>query len=221
MAERYTRNGFSQAEQILLQRATIAVIGCGGLGGRTAELLTRLGIGSLLLTDPDIFSESNLNRQLFCNMETIGQAKTTVVAGELQKINPGLQISAFVQAFDAGSIHGADVVIDALDSGNARKQLATLCRQQNTPLVHGAVNSWYGQVAVEQPAAPLMDTLYPESNGSTTPPNVLPMTVALVASMQTAEVCKYILRQKSPLQGKSLLQCDLLHCQYELIDHTP
>lgn len=219
VAERFIRNGLSEAEQKALQEATIAVIGCGGLGGRTAELLTRLGIGSLLLTDPDVFSESNLNRQLFCNMETLGQTKTMVVAGELQKINPGIHIKTFVQAFDASSVHGADVAIDALDSGEARKQLATLCQQQNTPLVHGAVKSWYGQVGVEHPASPLMATLYPDSNKSSTPPNVLPMTVSLIASMQTAEVCKYILRQDSPLQRSISLQCDLLNCQYELIDN--
>jgi molybdopterin/thiamine biosynthesis adenylyltransferase len=218
VAERYIRNGFSAGEQKALQCATVSIIGCGGLGGRTAELLTRLGIGSLVLTDPDVFSESNLNRQLFCNMETLGQAKTTVVARELQKINPALHIHSFVQAFDASSVSGADIVIDALDSGNARKQLATLCHQQNIPLVHGAVNSWYGQVAVGHPASPLMTTLYPDSNKLDTPPNVLPMTVSLIASMQTAEVCKYILRQDSPLQKSISLQCDLLHCQYELIN---
>lgn len=218
MAERYIRNGLSDTEQKALQDATISIIGCGGLGGRTVELLTRLGIGALILTDPDVFSESNLNRQLFCNMETLGQAKVIVAAKELQKINPTLRINAHVQAFDASSIRGADIVIDALDSGEARKQLATLCNQQNTPLIHGAVNSWYGQLAVEQPGSPLMATLYPDSNKPSTPPKVLPMTVSLIASMQVAEVCKYILGLGSPLQGEISLQCDLLHCQYELIE---
>jgi len=217
VVERYIRNGLSEAEQKALQNATISIIGCGGLGGRTAELLTRLGIGTLILTDPDVFSESNLNRQLFCNMETLGQAKVLVASQELQKINPTLHINALVQTFDASSLRGVDIVIDALDSGKARKQLATLCHQQNIPMIHGAVNSWYGQLAVEQPGSPLMAMLYPDSNKPNSPPTVLPMTVSLIASMQVAEVCKYILDQDSPLQGDLSLQCDLLHCQYEFI----
>ncbi|MEN8191005.1 MAG: ThiF family adenylyltransferase, partial [Thermodesulfobacteriota bacterium] len=67
MAERYSRNPLSRAEQEKLQSAVVSIIGCGGLGGRTAELLTRLGVGSIILTDPDRFTESNLNRQLFCS----------------------------------------------------------------------------------------------------------------------------------------------------------
>lgn len=62
---RYQRNGLDAAQQLLLFQAKVAVIGCGGLGGRVAELLARMGVGSITLTDPDVFNETNLNRQIF------------------------------------------------------------------------------------------------------------------------------------------------------------
>ena len=148
-AERTIRNGLASADQNALQRATVSIIGCGGLGGRCAELLVRLGVGSLILTDPDIFSSSNLNRQIFCTPETLGQKKAAVVACELQKINPEATIRFHVQAFSEENIKDADLVIDGLDSAKARLQLAKICRTRSIPLIHGAVKQWYGQTGVD------------------------------------------------------------------------
>lgn len=214
--ERTIRNGLAPADQQALQRATVSIIGCGGLGGRTAELLVRLGIGSLFLTDPDSFATSNLNRQLFCTPETVGREKARVVAAELQKINPEANIRFHVQSFSEKSVAGADIVTDGLDSTAARRQLAVLCRKHSIPLIHGAVKQWFGQAGVDHAASPLIDTLYPATARDSTP-QVLPMTVALIAAIQASEVCKYILQQPSPLRS-GWLQCDLLNCDYEYID---
>ena len=214
-AERSIRNGLDQTDQDTLQQATVSIIGCGGLGGRTAELLVRLGVGSFILTDPDIFTVSNLNRQIFCTPDTLGLPKAEVVAGELQKINPELIIHFHIQTFSEESIKNAALVIDGLDSAKDRLQLAKICRSRSIPLVHGAVKQWYGQTGVDQNTSPLIDSLYPNATTSS-PPKVLPMTVALIAAMQAAEACKCLLNKTSPLQH-GWLQCDLLHCDYEQI----
>jgi len=216
-AERTIRNGLDLTDQDTLQRATVSIIGCGGLGGRTAELLVRLGIGSFILTDPDVFSTSNLNRQIFCTPETLGLKKAEVVAGELQKINPEANIRFHVQFFSEESIQNADLVIDGLDSVKYRLQLAKICRTHAIPLIHGAVKQWYGQIGVDHHISPLIGTLYPNTETETdSTPKVLPMTVALIAAMQAAEACKCILHQSSPLQN-GWLQCDLKNCDYEQI----
>jgi len=214
-AERTIRNGLDLSDQDTLQQATVSIIGCGGLGGRTAELLVRLGVGSFILTDPDVFTASNLNRQIFCTPETLGQHKVEVVANELQKINPELSIRFHVQAFSEKSIKNADLAIDGLDSAKDRLQLAKICRTRSIPLIHGAVKQWYGHTGVDQNTFPLLDTLYPNA-ATGSPPKVLPMTVALIAAMQAAEACKCLLHKGSPLQN-GWLQCDLLHCDYEQI----
>ncbi len=213
---RYQRNGLSCSEQLKLLQARVAIIGCGGLGGRTAELLTRVGIGTLLLTDPDTFSESNLNRQLFCTSETIGFNKVEILSRELQKINPALQTEEHVSFFNEQSIANTDVVIDGLDSTEARKELAGLCQGNGIPMVHGAVKEWYGQVGIEQSENPLTSTLYPQTAGSPKAPKVMVMTVALIGAIQAAETCKLLLGHDSPLT-RGWLQADLLHCDYETL----
>jgi molybdopterin/thiamine biosynthesis adenylyltransferase len=214
---RFKRNSLSCPEQLRLLQSRVSIIGCGGLGGRIAELLARLGIGHLILTDPDNFSESNLNRQIFCTIQTLGLNKIEVLAKELGTINPTLEFTLNINKFNKDSIATANIVVDGLDSPAARKSLSALCQKQNIPLVHGAVKEWYGQAGVEEVPGNLINTLYPDSlQTSQTPPLVLPMTVALIASIQASETCKCLLNLNSPLRG-NFLQTDLLRQEYETI----
>lgn len=214
---RFKRNSLSCHEQLRLLQSRVSIIGCGGLGGRIAELFARLGIGHLTLTDPDSFSESNLNRQIFCTPQTLGLNKVEVLAKELGTISPTLEFTLNINKFNRDSIATADIVVDGLDSPATRKELSVLCQQQNIPLVHGAVKEWYGQAGVEEVPGTLIDTLYPDSHQTPkTPPLVLPMTVALIASIQASETCKYLLNLNSPLT-KKFLQTDLLQQEYEKI----
>ena len=213
---RFKRNSLSCKEQLRLFQSRMAIIGCGGLGGRTAELLARLGVGHLLLTDPDSFTESNLNRQIFSSLHNIGSNKVEVLTEELGKINPALGFTQQSTLFDARSIAGADIVIDGLDSSGARRELSQLCRKENVPMIHGAVKEWYGQAGIDQPSNQLISTLYRHKNPSISAPNVLAMNVALIASIQAAEAVKVLLGHHSSLHN-SWLQTDLLHCEYETI----
>lgn len=63
--ERYARNlgPLSEAECRLLAEKTVFVAGLGGLGGYVAELLARVGVGTLRLADGDVFEKSNLDRK--------------------------------------------------------------------------------------------------------------------------------------------------------------
>ncbi|MBN4045843.1 HesA/MoeB/ThiF family protein [bacterium AH-315-P11] len=213
---RFNRNSLSCHEQLRLFRSRVAIIGCGGLGGRTAELLARLGVGHLLLTDPDNFSESNLNRQIFCTLQTLGLNKVEVLASELKQINPVLICTQNIHLFNTHSITGNDLVIDGLDSKEARIRLSQLCQKQDIPMIHGAVQEWYGQAGIDQASNKLISTLYPQTTEPPKTPKVLAMSVALVASLQAAEAIKILLGHNSALQN-SWLQTDLRHCEYNLI----
>ena len=45
-----------------LMASTVAVVGCGGVGGFAAEMLARGGVGHIILFDNDVVSASNRNR---------------------------------------------------------------------------------------------------------------------------------------------------------------
>ena len=70
----------------------IAVVGCGGQGGYILEYLIRLGVKSITYWDGDIYSESNLNRQIGCTEKTIGLNKVDVLTERLKEINSTVEL---------------------------------------------------------------------------------------------------------------------------------
>ena len=220
MPRRLMRNCLSCAQQLRLLRARVAVIGCGGLGGTVAEILTRLGVGSLRLVDPDSFEEHNLNRQRFATLETLGFPKVTAAKAALQAINPVTEIKAIQAEYAEADVRAVEIIVDCLDSAGKRQVLAALCENLDRPLVHGAVQEWYGQVGVATPANHLIANLYPSAHKdspSPMPPRVIAPTVSAIASLQSAETCKLLLGLPTVLSC-SWLSCNLLDSEY---DHIP
>ena len=84
---------YPDMQELMLDK-TIAIIGCGGNGGYVAEFLARFGVKKLLLWDGDTYCESNLNRQVGCTMDTIGQNKAEVMKARVESINPEIECHA-------------------------------------------------------------------------------------------------------------------------------
>lgn len=154
---RYLRNiGTIRLQgQLALLEASVAIIGCGGLGGWVAEALTRMGVGHLRLVDGDSFQEDNLNRQLACTEETIGQPKADALARRLKAVNSDVAVEARVAWLESSNaralLSDADVAVDALDTLPARYLLRDAAAAEGIPLVHGAIAGWTGQVMVAPP----------------------------------------------------------------------
>jgi bacteriocin biosynthesis cyclodehydratase domain-containing protein len=75
-----------------LAGATVAVLGCGGLGSWAACGLSCAGAGRLILIDDDRIELSNLNRQLLFAERRIGELKTTAAGEALREHNPELEV---------------------------------------------------------------------------------------------------------------------------------
>jgi tRNA threonylcarbamoyladenosine dehydratase len=119
--EQFIRNlGIMSEEDVdKLQQSKIVIAGCGCIGGFSAELLARMGIGRLALADPDVFDVSNINRQCAANHLTVGQPKVNALKDHLLTINPDLEITTFADGINEHNLEeflqGADYVIDAID----------------------------------------------------------------------------------------------------------
>jgi molybdopterin/thiamine biosynthesis adenylyltransferase len=89
-----TRNiGFvTAAEQQTLRAARVLVIGVGGMGGAAVQSLARTGIGSFAIADIDTFEVSNLNRQVFADLDSVDQHKAEATAARLRRINPEISL---------------------------------------------------------------------------------------------------------------------------------
>ncbi|HKZ38405.1 MAG TPA: ThiF family adenylyltransferase [Chryseolinea sp.] len=106
-------------EQDMLRNSCIAVAGCGGMGGYSAEQLVRLGVGHIKIADFDNFEVHNISRQAGSSFITVGQPKTLVLSSYFKQINPELHLESFpegVQPENAAEfVRDADIVIDAID----------------------------------------------------------------------------------------------------------
>lgn len=220
------RNSISVQDQLRLFRASVAIIGCGGLGCHIIEQLARLGVGRLVVVDPDLFEEHNLNRQLFACLETIGQAKVAAARERVRLVNPAVTVTGLQTAFGRTNgrelLQGVQIVADALDNGGIKRELAELCDALRLPLVHGAIAGWYGQVATQFPGERTVQTLYRTVTADTqraTEQGNLSFTAAAIASLQVAEICKIILKPERLLRG-SWLCADLLEMEFREISVT-
>ena len=92
--EMTTRNlGFVSAEdQARLKAATVFVCGTGGMGGACVLALARAGVGGLVLADIDRFEVSNINRQVFADLGTVGRDKAEATAEACLRINPTMSV---------------------------------------------------------------------------------------------------------------------------------
>lgn len=131
---------FTAAEQMRLRNARIAVVGL-SVGGAISLTLAMEGIKTFFLTDFDQLACSNLNR-LASSLSMIGIEKTKIIAGKIWDIDPFAKIVTSDRGFTQGaeaelftSIGKPDVVIDAMDSVEAKIALRAECRKNRIALI--------------------------------------------------------------------------------------
>lgn len=228
MLARYSRNlnALTEDEVEFLATRTVAVVGCGGLGGYLIEYLGRLGIGAIIAADGDYFDESNLNRQLLSDSTNRGENKAEAAKRRMAAVNPLVRFVALPVRIDEENgpslLKGADVIMDAVDSIPARFSLQEIAERMDVPLIHGAVAGWYGQVATIKPGERTLDEIYRGSgadrkNGIESKLGNLSFGPAFVAALQTAEAVKTLLGRGERL-GRRLFVADLLENDFEAID---
>ena len=87
-----------------LNNATVAVIGVGGVGGICAITLARSGVGNIIIQDFDVVEESNINRQIVANYNTIGKSKVEVLYDQIKEINPNCNVIKLNSFFDKDNL---------------------------------------------------------------------------------------------------------------------
>lgn len=111
-----------------LQKSKVIIFGIGGVGGYTAEMLVRSGVGSITLVDFDTVSVSNKNRQIIALNSTIGKYKVDVMKDRLLDINPDVEINSLILKLTIDNIADFnlceyDYIIDAIDMVSSKVAL--------------------------------------------------------------------------------------------------
>ncbi len=213
--------------QATLLRSKAVVTGSGGIGGQAAELLVRMGFGAVSLIDPDVFDETNLNRQNFACGDVLGMPKVEVVRDRLLEIDQDVEVTAHRLAADRdnlpGLLEGAGVVIDALDNLDDRLLLQEAAAKQGVVMVHGAIAGSSLQVTTIYPGDPGIASFVPPRVGTEKTRGIEvetgnpATTPALAAAIQVQEAVKALLGRESTLRGK-MLYLDLEDWTFEFIE---
>lgn len=214
---RPNRGALSAADQVRLLQSSVAIIGAGGLGGMAILQLARLGVGSLIVADGDIFEESNLNRQFLCSPENLNESKAQVASREVARLTPLTDVRVHaVWVFEDNLpriLEGADLALDCLDNLRGRYQLEDACQKQGITYVHAAVAGLEGILMVVRPGDPGLSDLYgptpAEKAGSAESFLGVPTPIpALLATLQVAEAMKLLLGRPGLGPGQ-VLHADL------------
>lgn len=186
------------AGQERLSAATAVVVGCGGLGTVSADILVRAGVGTVRIIDRDIVDESNLQRQMLYDSADVaeGLPKAEAACRKLAAINPLVTIEGLVQDFDSTNAievaSGADVLVDATDNLEARYLLNDVAVLLDIPWVYGAAVGSAGMAAAIVPRkTPCLRCLYEDQGPAGTADTcdtagILASTTHAVAARQCA-----------------------------------
>jgi len=206
-----------------LRAAKVCVVGVGGLGNPITTRLVAMGIGKLRIVDRDVIELSNLHRQTMYDEDDVGQIKIEVAARKLKKLNPDVEIESLplsVNDYNAiDAVDGCDVVIDALDSVNARYALNKACVGRDIPFVTGAAVGVSGQAFTILPKQSacyscMFPALDEESMPTCSIEGVHPSILSIVGGIEVAEAVKIILGKKPSLSDR-ILHIDLENLTFE------
>lgn len=124
----------------LLASSSAIVFGAGGVGGAAIEALARAGLGEIAVVDPDVVSESNLNRQLLATEETIGKSKCEAAAARVRLINPACRVKEFRHFYRPEytgfiRLEDYDFIIDAIDTVSSKLFLISEAKKAGIPMI--------------------------------------------------------------------------------------
>lgn len=131
---------FGQENIEKLHNSHVAIFGIGGVGGYTVEALVRSGVGKITLVDDDKVCLTNLNRQLYATLSTVGKYKVDVAEERILDIYKKAEVTKFKTFYtpetkDMFDFSQYDYVVDAIDTVIGKLSIVEECYKSNTPVI--------------------------------------------------------------------------------------
>lgn len=215
MNERYARQTMlaeiGPTGQEKLRRASVLIVGVGGLGSVVATYLAAAGVGCLGLADPDTVSLSNLQRQILYSTPELGRPKTECAAARLGALNPEVKLRLHPEGLtpeNADALVGQyDLTVDCCDNYATRYLLDDVCSRASRTWVYGSIGEFNGQVAVFGPqTARRYSDLYPDREALCSQPRITAGVVGpvpgVIGAIQACQAMEIIAGFGQPLYGR-------------------
>ena len=212
--------GFGEEGQRKLLASTALVLGCGALGTVIADLLSRAGVGHLVIVDRDRIELTNLQRQVLFDEQDVADAipKAEAARRRIARTNSEVRVTAIVDDLNHRNIEryaeGADVLVDGLDNFETRYLANDFAVKHGIPYIYGGAVGTVGAAFAILPhtregkapwetgsgrnlATPCLRCLFEEAPPPGTNPTcdtagVMAPAVGIVASFQVAETLKVL-----------------------------
>lgn len=218
--------GIGEKGQEALRKASVLVIGAGGLGSPVLMYLAAAGVGRIGLVDSDEVCTGNLQRQILYVTDDVTRPKAEAAADKLLHINPHITVTAYQVRYTEENadrlLAEYDIAVDCCDNYSTRYILSDATLRADKPMVYGAVSEFMGQASVfNYRGGPSYRDLYPEemhlaSADRNSPPGVVGPLPGIIGAVQACEVIKIITGAGEVLSGR-LLQVDALNLRTEII----
>jgi molybdopterin/thiamine biosynthesis adenylyltransferase len=187
---------FGEQAQKTLSSKHVVLIGAGGLGSHSADLLVRMGIGSITVIDNDVVDSTNLHRTSLFTEEDVGNPKAMVLQQKLHAVNSEVKVAGIRRVVIGENIEalvrGADVILDGTDSMQLRFLINDVSIKRDIPWVYAGVCETVGMVmGVVPKKTPCLQCIsqdIPEQSGETPVLGSLPATTAAIQCNETLKL---------------------------------
>ncbi|EIW57823.1 uncharacterized protein TRAVEDRAFT_126509 [Trametes versicolor FP-101664 SS1] len=201
---------FGLEGQLKLQKASVVVVGAGGLGCPALQYLAAAGVGTIGVIDHDVVEISNLHRQVLHTEERVGMAKVLSAAEAVQHLNSRVQVNPITAALTPSNalelLAPYDLILDCTDNFPVRYLLSDTAVRLGKPLVSGAALQWEGQLCTynlplkgeqEGKRGPCYRCLFskppaPETSGTCEGMGVLGVVTGIIGNLQALEAIKIL-----------------------------
>lgn len=204
-----------EAGQLRLLGSSALIVGAGGLGSPAALYLAAAGVGTIGVVDDDVVDASNLQRQVLHNVERVGMPKAESARETLVSLNPDVKVEMHAERLTASNalriMSGYDVIVDGGDNFPTRYLVNDASLHLRTPVVHGSIFRFEGQVSVFDPyQGPCYRCVHrepppPELAPSCAEAGVLGVLPGIVGSIQAMEAIKILLGIGDTLAGRLMI----------------
>jgi len=210
-----------------IQNSKILIVGAGGLGCPSADLLTRAGVGLVGVIDYDKISLSNIHRQTLYSSKDVGKYKVKVIKKKLNLINKEVKINIYnLKANEKNLekiINKYDIIVDGSDNFKTKFLLNKFSIKFKKKLIVGAISKFDGHVFTfdfNSKKTPCLKCFYQsepsdeilncESEG------ILGSTANIIGAIQANEVLKVILKIGKNLSSNILI-LDFLNLKFRKV----
>lgn len=157
---RRTVDTWGESRQRDIARMRVGVVGAGSVGCMVAESLARMGVGNMVLIDPDRVEIHNLDRLLYAKVSSVGEYKASLAARHLKRnaTAEAFKLDAYPCPIQEKRAYRAaldcDVLFSAVDRPLPKDLVNQIAYSHCIPVISGGVR------IESKPTGPLANALW-------------------------------------------------------------